>query len=216
MTCKNLKSTKGFTLIELLVVIAIIGLLSSVVIASLNSARVRAKDIAEVSNAKAVSKALELYFIDNNRYPTDGMVQSVGCPTFFNNSGVFCIMSTVVFPGLDPNGLNVEALSTSLAPYISELPDSLTGANGAARTMSLMLFDGSYTLWASMRDSATSYCYFPGPNSIFLLGRVSTGNNNPIPNPIGFHSKNVILFSENVIHGPGPMTIGSFTCLAAS
>ena len=38
------QKNKGFTLIELLVVVAIIGLLSSVVMASLNSARLKAKD----------------------------------------------------------------------------------------------------------------------------------------------------------------------------
>lgn len=63
------KSTQGFTLIELLVVIAIIGILSSVVLSSLNSARAKARDTKRKQDTVQVRIALELYFDDNRRYP---------------------------------------------------------------------------------------------------------------------------------------------------
>ena len=61
----------GFTLIELLVVIAIIGILSSVVLASLNSARLKARDARRVADLKQIQVALELYNDANSKYPTD-------------------------------------------------------------------------------------------------------------------------------------------------
>jgi len=64
----------GFTLIELLVVIAIIGILSSVVVASLNSARKKARDARRVDDVKQLQLALELYFDSNSgagKYPTN-------------------------------------------------------------------------------------------------------------------------------------------------
>lgn len=59
----------GFTLIELLVVIAIIGILASVVLASLSQARNKAKDAKRISDMKQIQTALELYYNDNGRYP---------------------------------------------------------------------------------------------------------------------------------------------------
>lgn len=65
-----MKQQKGFTLIELLVVIAIIGLLSTLAVVSLNNARQKSRDAKRLSDIKQVQTALELYYNDNNGYPT--------------------------------------------------------------------------------------------------------------------------------------------------
>lgn len=73
MILTNVKKTsKGFTLIELLVVIAIIGILSSVVLASLNTARAKARDVVRKSDLKQLQTALELYYNSNGSYPSTG------------------------------------------------------------------------------------------------------------------------------------------------
>lgn len=67
---KNLK--KGFTLIELLVVVAIIGILASVVLASLNSARAKGADAAVKANLANVRAQAELVY-DTVETPTDAV-----------------------------------------------------------------------------------------------------------------------------------------------
>lgn len=63
----------GFTLIELMVVISIIGVLSSVLISSLSSAKAKGNDANRKLTLIQISTALELYYDSNNRsYP-------VGC-----------------------------------------------------------------------------------------------------------------------------------------
>ena len=71
MMFTSLKNTKkGFTLIELLVVIAIIGILSSVVLASLATARQKSRDAKRISDVGQIQLALELFFDANQSYPS--------------------------------------------------------------------------------------------------------------------------------------------------
>jgi prepilin-type N-terminal cleavage/methylation domain-containing protein len=64
-----LNKQKGFTLIELLVVVSIIGLLSSIVLVSLNSSRSKARDAKRMASIRQVATAIEAYFNDNGFYP---------------------------------------------------------------------------------------------------------------------------------------------------
>ena len=78
--------TKGFTLIELLVVIAIIGVLASIVLASLDGARKKGRDARRISDLKQIQLALELFFDTNRAYPaTEAILYTTGtglAPTF--------------------------------------------------------------------------------------------------------------------------------------
>ena len=67
---------RGFTLIELLVVIAIIGILSSIVLASLNSARQKGRDARRLGDIKQIQLALELYYDAHSAYPTAALYAS--------------------------------------------------------------------------------------------------------------------------------------------
>ncbi len=72
-----MKNYRGFTLIELLVVIAIIGILSAVVLASLNTSRAKGNDAAIQSDMNGIRIQAQIYYDNNNSsYGTNSYTES--------------------------------------------------------------------------------------------------------------------------------------------
>lgn len=107
-----MKSQKGFTLIELLVVIAVIGILASVVLVSLNSARGKARDAKRMADLKQLTIALALYYDTHGAYP---LSQPFGSSSWINRG------NCASFGGYPTSGS--DGWIPNLAPaYISVLP----------------------------------------------------------------------------------------------
>jgi len=115
--CK-VKNNRGFTLIELLVVIAIIGLLASIVLVSLNSAREKARIAKTQADLKQLELAIALLYDDTGLYPgKQTFSPCVQNPEIYLNASAAGIQSTDGgFPGW--NG-----------PYMSKVPLDPWGTN---------------------------------------------------------------------------------------
>ena len=98
----NKKGLRGFTLIELLVVISIIGLLSSVVLASVTDVRAKARDARRKSDLNQLAKALEVRYNDTaSSYPISaGGFQNAG------HGGLDAILVPGYFPVVPDDPLN--------------------------------------------------------------------------------------------------------------
>lgn len=108
-------SGRGFTLIELLVVIAIIGILSSVVLASLNTARTRGRDAAIRSQMMQIRSQAAIFYSTYGSYTNTGTGgsndQVVEC-TNPSNASFTKFIGTVLDPGT-PGNINTLLISAS-------------------------------------------------------------------------------------------------------
>lgn len=137
------KWSKGFTLIELLVVIAIIGVLASIVLASLNNARRKSRDARRITDIKQIQLALELYL--------DGF----GAGQYPTAAGGTCGNPPVIANATESEGLQALAIQGYI-PQIPRDPSNIATCYEYASATNASMLITMYHLGATLEDSTNT------------------------------------------------------------
>lgn len=111
--------TKGFTLVELLIVIVVIAILAAISVVAYNGIQERARDAQRNQDIKTIAKALEMYYLDQGRYPTSNCGLSCPTPKKIGNSwattsdGSWAILEEALVPEYISNLPNDPRASTT-------------------------------------------------------------------------------------------------------
>lgn len=191
---KNIKQA-GFTLIELLVVISVIGLISSGILVSLNSARQKSRDAKRLADVRQIINALELYYADNFAYPDqdyaggEPIITSMGY-AFKPDDEELDLEIVDVDPSLSVAG---EVLSTAIPPlalfpgshptewrnYLGFWPIAPTPPDGGCDlgpATDILESTNQYTYWGRSRYDTSSVLDNPQSYQVtFCLGGPAGG-----------------------------------------
>lgn len=133
------KGERGFTLLEMMVVVAIIAILASILIPNFSRARAEAQTAACIGNMKTIATALELYYSDNQSYPS--------------------VSRTDIDPSL---------IANTLGNYLSQAPQDPAAGRGSYYMLTSEAASANggvagYTIWCpGSHDPATLQNIAPG------------------------------------------------------
>lgn len=184
----------GFTLVELLIVIVVIGILATVSIVAYVGMRDRATSARISSNLNSISKQIDIFYVENGRYPS-----SIGCPASgqdqicvasqdstetieYSNQGdkydLAIVRGQNVFRlGSGGNGLDISPRGVSksglVAHYDAGRPDSYTDNSTSWRDVSGNGNNASITSVSSTGNGAGKELVLNSTSSLFKTPTVT-------------------------------------------
>ena len=146
----------GFTLVEILVIAAIISLLSSVIFASLNGPRLKARDASRKASLRQVFSSLEVYYTKYGAYPSTGATGPTnGGTTSTQGTWLQALVTDGFFPKAPVDPVNVDQ-----GPWC-------WGGNSAKNTIFTYASDGQHFIlcgWMENTGDSSTLQYQDVPN----------------------------------------------------
>jgi type II secretion system protein G len=165
-------ANQGFTLIELLIVVAIIGILAAIAVPNFLNAQLRAKVTRAYSDMEALAKALDMYFMDHNSFPTSNYAEQYPKRVFRRLTTPLAYVSSFPQdPFRESSTVQSHHLLTASGPdytyYMCDDTDAYDGPNTT----------GKPTRPADYRMSFDWFMISPGPapGDVWIFYNISNG-----------------------------------------